>query len=123
MQSKCERADLQIEEVAAFCNVSSAYLRKIVKEVYQKTPFHLLTDLRMKKACELLLEKRPIKEIASSVGYSDIYQFSRAYKRYFGYPPSTIDNNNPPAMRVDYYLKIQCYFDTKRYSTKRCNFK
>lgn len=91
MQSECGRVDLQIDEVAAFCNVSAVYLRKIVKEVYQKTPFHLLTDLRMKKACELLLEKRPIKEIASSVGYSDIYQFSRAYKRYFGYPPSTID--------------------------------
>ncbi len=91
MQSEFARADLQIDEVAAFCNVSAVYLRKIVKEVYQKTPFHLLTELRMKKACELLLEKRPIKEIASSVGYSDIYQFSRAYKRYFGYPPSTID--------------------------------
>ena len=88
MQSECGRADLQIDEVAAFCNVSAVYLRKIVKEVYQKTPFHLLTDLRMKKACELLLEKRPIKEIAMSVGYSDIYQFSRAYKRCFGYAPT-----------------------------------
>lgn len=91
MQSEFARADLQIDEVAAFCNVSAVYLRKVVKEVYQKTPFLLLTELRMKKACEMLLEKRPIKEIASSVGYSDIYQFSRAYKRYFGYPPSTID--------------------------------
>ena len=54
----------------------------------QKTPFRLLMDLRMKKAYEMLLEKRPIKEIASSVGYSDIYQFSRAYKRYFGYAPT-----------------------------------
>lgn len=88
MQSEFKRTDLQIDEVAAFCNVSAVYLRKIVKEVYQKTPFHLLTDLRMKKACELLLEKRPIKEIASSVGYSDIYQFSRAYKRYFGHAPT-----------------------------------
>ncbi len=91
MQSECGRVDLQINEVAAFCNISAVYLRKIAKEVYHKTPFHLLTDLRMKKASEMLLEKRPIKEIASSVGYSDIYQFSRAYKRYFGYPPSTID--------------------------------
>lgn len=89
MQSEFARADLQIDEVAAFCNISAVYLRKIVKEVYQKTPFHLLADLRMKKACEMLLEKRPVKEIALSVGYSDIYQFSRAYKRYFGYPPTT----------------------------------
>ena len=91
MQSEFKRTDLQIDEVAAFCGMSAVYLRKIVKEVYQKTPFHLLTDLRMKKACELLLEKRPIKEIALSVGYSDVYQFSRAYKRYFGYAPTTVD--------------------------------
>ena len=90
MQSECGRVDLQIDEVAAFCNVSAVYLRKIVKEVYQKTPFHLLTDLRMKKAYEMLLEKRPIKEIASSVGYSDIYQFSRAFKRHFGHAPTMV---------------------------------
>lgn len=91
MQNECGRVDLQIDEVAAICHVSAVYLRKIVKEVYQKTPFHLLTDLRMKKAYEMLLEKRTIKDIALSVGYSDVYQFSRAFKRYFGYPPSTID--------------------------------
>lgn len=88
LQSECARADLQMEEVAAFCNVSAVYLRRVVKELYQKTPFHLLTELRMNKACEMLLEKRPVKEIALSVGYSDVYQFSRAYKRHFGYPPT-----------------------------------
>ena len=91
MQNECGRVNLQIDEVAAICNVSAVYLRKIVKEVYQKTPFHLLTDLRMKKAYEMLLEKRAIKDIALSVGYSDVYQFSRAYKRYFGFPPTTVD--------------------------------
>ena len=90
MQSEYGRVNLQIDEVAAFCNVSAVYLRKVVKEVYQKTPFHLLTDLRMKKAYEMLLEKRTIKEIALSVGYSDIYQFSRAYKRYFGHAPTVV---------------------------------
>ena len=90
LQSEFARADLQMEEIAAACNVSAVYLRKVVKEVFQKTPFCLLADLRMKKACEMLLEKRPVKEIALSVGYSDIYQFSRAYKRYFGYAPTTV---------------------------------
>ncbi len=88
LQSEFSRADLQMDQVASFCHVSAVYLRKVVKECYQKTPFHLLTELRMQKACELLLEKRPVKEIALAVGYSDIYQFSRAYKRYFGYSPS-----------------------------------
>ncbi|MBR3836740.1 MAG: helix-turn-helix domain-containing protein [Clostridia bacterium] len=92
MQSECGRADLQIHEVAAFCNVSAVYLRKVMKELYEKTPFQLLTEMRMKKACEMLQEQRPVKEIALSVGYSDIYQFSRAFKRYFGYPPTLSQN-------------------------------
>lgn len=88
LQGEFGRSDLQIDEAAAFCNVSAVYLRKTVKEIYQKSPFQILTELRMKKAYELLLEKRPVKEIALSVGYSDIYQFSRAYKRYFGHAPT-----------------------------------
>ena len=88
MQSECGRVDLQIDQVAAFCNVSAVYLRKIVKEVYQKTPFHLLTDLRMKKACEMLLEKRPVKEIALSVGFNDPLYFSKVFKERNGVSPS-----------------------------------
>lgn len=88
MQREFTRAELHVDEVASFCNVSAVYLRRIMKEIDQKTPFQILTELRMKKAYEMLLEKRPIKEIALSVGYSDTYQFSRAYKRYYGYAPT-----------------------------------
>ena len=42
----------------------------------------------MKKAYEMILERMPVKKIALSVGYTDVYQFSRAFKRYFGYAPS-----------------------------------
>ena len=35
-----------------------------------------------------LLLANLIHEIAHLVGYADIYQFSRAYRRYFGFPPS-----------------------------------
>lgn len=79
---------LQIEQVAKHCNVSAVYLRKITKEKFNKTPFEILTDARMKKAMILLLEGHQIKEIAILVGYSDIYQFSRAFKRYYGFSPS-----------------------------------
>ena len=79
---------LQINDVAKHCNISSVYLRKILKDKYHKTPFEILTDARMKKAAILLLEGRQVKEVAISVGYSDVYQFSRAFKRYYGYSPS-----------------------------------
>ncbi|MEE1280343.1 MAG: AraC family transcriptional regulator [Oscillospiraceae bacterium] len=90
IQSEFSRSDLQIDDVARFCNISAVYLRKIMKEIYHKTPFELLTELRMKKAYEMLMEKMSVKEIALTVGYSDIYQFSRAFKRHFGHTPTTV---------------------------------
>lgn len=82
------RPTLQINDIAKHCNISSVYLRKILKDKYHKTPFEILTDARMKRADILLLEGRQVKEVAMSVGYSDVYQFSRAFKRYHGFPPS-----------------------------------
>lgn len=90
MQRELARSDLTVDEVAQFCNVSAVYLRKITKALYQKTPFQILTELRMKKACEMVFEKRPVQEIALLVGYSDIYQFSRAYKQFFGHAPTAV---------------------------------
>lgn len=80
--------DLQIEQVARRCLVSPVYLRRIFRQAYHKLPYQMLTQIRMEKARIMVLEKRPIKEIAFAVGYGDLYQFSRAYKRFFGHPPT-----------------------------------
>lgn len=79
---------LTVKTVADKCFVSEIYLRKLFAKHRATTPFKELTDIRMKHAKTLLMEKRPVKEIAVGVGYSDIYQFSRAYKKHFGFPPS-----------------------------------
>ncbi len=88
LQSELARPELQVEDAAKHCGISPVYLRRIFAEVYGKSPFAALTELRMAKARVMLLEKRPVKEVAFAVGYSDIYQFSRAYKRYFGFSPT-----------------------------------
>ena len=79
---------LTISAVARQCFVSEIYLRKLFNQKLNTTPFRFLTEIRMTRARSLARERIPIKEIATSVGFSDIYQFSRAYKRYYGYPPS-----------------------------------
>ncbi len=79
---------LTIEKIAAHCYISEIYLRKLFEKKGGTTPFKVLTEIRMKKAYLLAKEKRPVKEIAEEVGYSAVYQFSRAYKRYYGKSPS-----------------------------------
>ena len=79
---------LSVKSVSEYCFVSESYLRKLFSDKLGRSPFQYITDIRMQKAEMLLYEKRPIAEIARLVGYSDVYQFSRAYKRYYGYAPS-----------------------------------
>lgn len=79
---------LTMSRVARRCNISEIYLRKLFKSHANTTPHEYLTSLRMKSAYLLCLEKRPVKEITHRVGYSDVYQFSRAYKKHFGFSPS-----------------------------------
>ena len=88
MRKHCHRADLTVSEIARRCSISEVYLRKLFARELSMSPSRKLTELRMQRAKLLIAEKRPLKEISESVGYSDVFQFSRAYKRYFGYPPS-----------------------------------
>lgn len=68
--------------------MSDAYLRQLFQRRYRQTPRQYLEGLRMRQAQLALYEQRPVGETAQRVGYSDAFQFSRAYRRYFGYPPS-----------------------------------
>lgn len=88
MRKHYHRADLTVREIAHQGNISEVYLRKLFAHELGMSPSHKLTEFRMQRAKLLIAEKRPLKEISEGVGYSDVFQFSRAYKRYFGYPPS-----------------------------------
>ena len=84
---------LTVSAVAGHCFVSEIYLRKLFAKKLGTTPFRLITKTRMTRARDLARERIPIKEIATAVGFSDIYQFSRAYKKHFGYSPKCESKN------------------------------
>lgn len=81
---------LTLDDLAQSCNISKSYLHKLFLKEFQMTPFQYITQIRMKQAKTLLLEMYPVGEVASMVGYSDIYQFSRAFKRLYKCSPNKI---------------------------------
>lgn len=89
MQQNLSCAALTVEDVARSLNISEIYLRKLFEKHLGVTPFKKLTELRMSRAKLLVEEGQGLKEVCASVGYTDVFQFSRAYKRYFGHPPSS----------------------------------
>ena len=53
------------------------------------TPNDYIRQLRMTAAAELLKDERlTVAEIAYKVGFDDQYYFSKAFKQYFGMPPT-----------------------------------
>ena len=69
-------------------NVSESYLRAQFKKAYGMSPSRYMTFIRMQEANNLLINSTKISETALLVGYSDIFQFSKAFKKFYGYPPS-----------------------------------
>ena len=86
---KLEYADgITVTEIARRLNLNRSYFSVLFKERTGQTPQEYLTALRMEKAIELMTVYRMSPSIAAmSTGYSDIYSFSRMFKRYTGLSP------------------------------------
>ena len=77
-----------LAEVASACHVDSAYLCRLFKRFRRQTPFQYLQNLKMNRAVELLQDGAySVKQTAQELGFSDPYNFSRAFKRIFGIAP------------------------------------
>lgn len=79
--------------VAEQINISEVYLRKLFLKYRGISPSRYLLRVRMKKANMYLSEGYTVYETSQNVGYRDVYQFSRAYKKHFGYSPSKRGKN------------------------------
>ena len=88
MMKHYDEPSLTVSDIAGACFISEIYLRKLFEKELATTPYKKLTEIRMKKASLMIMEKRPITEIAEEVGYYDVFSFSRAYKRFYGNSPS-----------------------------------
>ena len=76
-------------EIAEICGLSEVYLRKLFSEIYGVSPMAYVKKLKIKKAKEMLeSDFGSISDIAHSLGYSNIYDFSRDFKKQVGVSPT-----------------------------------
>lgn len=81
--------DLAVSELAELCKMSVGGFSRLFTEVTGKAPRAYLADVRIGNADNYIRSGAySITEIAQKVGFANIYSFSRAYKRCFGFPPS-----------------------------------
>lgn len=91
---------IRIKEIADYCGLDRSYLCKIFKRATGYTPMEYLILFRIRKARQLLKQTTlPIQHVAYSVGYSDPFAFSKAFKKETGMSPSTYRHTHlsPPS--------------------------
>ena len=83
-------SDLSISEIAKECGVSECYFRRFFHEYSGESPIHFRQKHRIEKAKQLLLSDQhfTIGEIAEKLGFSDIYHFSKTFKKFCGRSPN-----------------------------------
>ncbi len=85
--------DFQIEQMAQFSGLNSASFYQEFKGYTSLPPLQYITKTRVRQAQQLLsTEKIKIDEVAKTIGYSDVYYFSRVFKKNIGISPLKFQN-------------------------------
>ncbi len=80
---------LTVEDIAARLNLDRSYFSTLFKKTVGISPKKYLLNYRMKLAASLLTDKgKSVSVTAYSVGYSDVFVFSKMFKRHFGISPT-----------------------------------
>jgi len=86
---------ITIEEAAHNAGVNRTYFSKKFNEYYGMSPVKYLQSLRMNEAVRMLKETElKLTEIALSVGFPDLYSFSKAFKKHYQVSPITFRKQN-----------------------------
>lgn len=84
--------DLDIQSIAGVAGMSASTLHEHFKQVTTVSPMQYVKSLRLHKARSMLSSGFKIAEVCYGVGYSSPSQFSREFKRFFGFTPSEAKN-------------------------------
>jgi two-component system response regulator YesN len=83
--------EIKLKDIASKYLFSEQYLSRLFKDELKTSFIEYLTNIRMRKAKELLKDKDfKIKDVSTLVGYNDTKYFYKLFKKTFGITPSMV---------------------------------
>jgi AraC-like DNA-binding protein len=88
VEKHCERL-LSVEDIARECHLTPVYVSRLFRRFGRTGAYHFLLRLKMNRAADLIRDEGLlVKEAGERLGFADAFQFSRAFKRVLGAPPT-----------------------------------
>lgn len=78
---------VSIEDIAKALHIDRRHLTKVFRQTYGVSPQTFLMELRLRKAREFLEKGYHVTDSAAMAGFSDLSNFSRKYKQFYGITP------------------------------------
>lgn len=92
---------ISVQQVAAFAGVHRSYFSNVFTSQIGISPQKYLQKIRMEKAQRLVIEtEASVTEIALSLGYPNLYTFTRAFKMYYKVPPLAMRRDGAASLRA-----------------------
>jgi AraC-like DNA-binding protein len=84
----CFAEPLTLEDIATEADFSPWHFLRLFRQTFSRTPHEFLTELRLRKAKELLsLTSRSVTEICFDVGFESLGSFSTLFRKWTGQSP------------------------------------
>ena len=81
---------LTVAYLCAAAGVNEFKLKRGFRELFGTSPHRMLTEIRMRKAWELLESGEHVSSTAYKVGFQHLSSFSAAFQRYYGRSPKSV---------------------------------
>jgi AraC-like DNA-binding protein len=85
---------IDLNNIADEATFSKFHFMRLFKKIYGKTPYHYLTQVRIKAAKELLKKTELVKEVCDAVGFESVTSFAGLFKKLTGFSPSAYQEHH-----------------------------
>jgi YesN/AraC family two-component response regulator len=80
---------ISVKDIADYIGIHRVHFSNIFYKKMRIRPHQYIKKMLMEKALTMIKDtSQPITQIASTLGYSDLYSFTHSFKKYFGKSPS-----------------------------------
>lgn len=83
-----QELDLSVSKISEVFSLNTSYIGTLFKKANNQSILQYITFIRLEASKRLLeLQKYKVSEIAEMVGYSDVFYYSKRFKKMYGYSP------------------------------------